>query len=212
MYPEITWRAEWSFDERATFSNNTVYILPTDDLWILAVANSPISWWYSWRNAIHGKDEALRFIKDYAQTIPIPTPTPRQRTSAVNHVRRLIVISKVQQATGRTLLDWFKVEYGIEKPSLKLQDPISLESDALVNEIKKLRGKQNPLSAAALKALRDEDARTLEPARRLQAEARSLENQLSDLVNAAYGLTPEEVKLMWDTAPPRMPIPRPVGV
>ena len=27
----------------------------------------------------------------------------------------------------------------------------------------------------------------------------------ADLVNAAYGLTPEEVALMWGTAPPRMP-------
>jgi len=110
------------------------------------------------------------------------------------------------------LLDWFKVEYDIEKPSMKLQDPISLDSDAVVSEIKKRRGKKNPLSAAALKALRDEDARTLEPARRLQAEAMALENQLSDLVNAAYGLTPADVKLMWDTAPPRMPIPRPPGI
>ena len=24
-------------------------------------------------------------------------------------------------------------------------------------------------------------------------------------MNAAYGLTPDEVKLLWDTAPPRMP-------
>src|SRR5262249_49759970 len=31
----------------------------------------------------------------------------------------------------------------------------------------------------------------------------------SDLVKVAYGLTPAEVHLMWDTAPPRMPIPRP---
>jgi hypothetical protein len=30
----------------------------------------------------------------------------------------------------------------------------------------------------------------------------ALEHRLSDLVNAAYGLTPEEVRLMWDTAPP----------
>jgi hypothetical protein len=36
-------------------------------------------------------------------------------------------------------------------------------------------------------------------------EALVLERRLSDLVNAAYALTPEEVKLMWDTAPPRMP-------
>ncbi len=30
-----------------------------------------------------------------------------------------------------------------------------------------------------------------------------------DLVNQAYGLTPAEIDLMWQTAPPRMPIPRP---
>jgi hypothetical protein len=36
-------------------------------------------------------------------------------------------------------------------------------------------------------------------------EALALERQINDLVNA-YGLTPEEVKLMWQTAPPRMPV------
>ena len=76
-------------------------------------------------------------------------------------------------------------------------------------EVKKLRGKKKPLTAAGLKALRDEDAQTLAPARALAAEALTLEGQISDLVNAAYGLTPDEVRLMWDTAPPRMPIPRP---
>ncbi len=34
----------------------------------------------------------------------------------------------------------------------------------------------------------------------------ALERKISDLVNEAYGLTPEEVQLMWQTAPPRMPI------
>ena len=52
---------------------------------------------------------------------------------------------------------------------------IPLDSDALVAEIKKLRGKANPLSAAALKALRDEDTRTLAPSRVLAAEALTLE-------------------------------------
>jgi len=33
-----------------------------------------------------------------------------------------------------------------------------------------------------------------------------LERKLSDLINAAYGLTPDEVALMWRTAPPRMPL------
>jgi len=34
---------------------------------------------------------------------------------------------------------------------------------------------------------------------------------VADLVNAAYGLTPEEVALMWQTAPPRMPGAPPAG-
>ena len=78
-----------------------------------------------------------------------------------------------------------------------------------MTEVKRVRGKRNPLTAAALKALRDEHARTIVPARTLAAEAAQLERRIGELVNEAYGLTPEEVALMWSTAPPRMPLPPP---
>ena len=65
------------------------------------------------------------------------------------------------------------------------------------------------MSAAALANLREEYARSIDPARALAAEALTLENEVSNLVNEAYGLTPEEVALMWETAPPRMPITAP---
>ena len=94
-------------------------------------------------------------------------------------------------------------------PSRKLRTPSDLDSDAFVAEVKRLRGKKNPLSVAALRSLRDEYTRTIEPARAQAAEALSLERQISDLVNEAYGLTPDEVALMWKTAPPRMPVPKP---
>ena len=209
IYPEITWRTEWCFDTKGTLLNNTAYILPTINHWVLAVANSPINWWYSWRNAVHGKDEALRFIKEYVKTIPIPSPTNAQREAAKTAVERLIHISNSQHEVRRTMLDWLRVEFEIEKPSLKIQNPVALDSDALVAEVKKLRGKKKPLTAAGLKALRDEDLQTIAPARALAAETLLLESEINDLVNAAYGLTPEDVRLMWDTAPPRMPIPRP---
>jgi PAS domain-containing protein len=35
-----------------------------------------------------------------------------------------------------------------------------------------------------------------------------VEDQVNEAVNGAYGLTPDEVELMWQTAPPRMPTPR----
>jgi hypothetical protein len=57
--------------------------------------------------------------------------------------------------------------------------------------------------------LRDEYTRTIAPARALAAETLNLERTLSDLVNQAYALTPAEIELIWQTAPPRMPIPAP---
>jgi hypothetical protein len=75
--------------------------------------------------------------------------------------------------------------------------------------VKRIRGKMEPLTAAGLHALRDEYIRTIEPARALAAETLKLERTLSDLVNQAYALTPAEIALMWQTAPPRMPIPPP---
>jgi hypothetical protein len=57
--------------------------------------------------------------------------------------------------------------------------------------------------------LRDEYTRTIEPARALATETLKLERTLGDLANQAYGLTSAEISLMWQTAPPRMPIPPP---
>jgi hypothetical protein len=108
------------------------------------------------------------------------------------------------------LLDWLRVEYAIEKPSNKLLAAADLDSDTWVGEVKRIRGKKLPLTAAGVLALRDEYTRTNEPARALATETLTPERILSDLVNQAYALTPAEIALMWQTASPRMPIPPPI--
>ena len=92
-----------------------------------------------------------------------------------------------------------------------MQDVASLDADALTAEVRKLRGKRKPLSAAEGGALKAEHARSVRPLQALAAEARRLERRVAELVNAAYGLTAEEVALMWRTAPPRMPGDPPGG-
>jgi hypothetical protein len=64
-------------------------------------------------------------------------------------------------------------------------------------------------SPADLHALRDEYTLTIAPIRALAAETFTLERTLSDLVNQAYTLTSAEIALIWQTAPPRIPIPPP---
>src|SRR5439155_25809531 len=109
MYPEITWRPTWGLDNRATLCNNTAYILPSNEPWILAVANAPVTWWYAWRTAMHGKDEALRFIKEFVRDLPIPPPTEDKRNAAEEMVHSLIAIAQQQQNIRRDLLHWLRM-------------------------------------------------------------------------------------------------------
>jgi len=64
------------------------------------------------------------------------------------------------------------------------------------------------LTPATLKALRAGYAEQATPVQQRAGEALALERRLAALVNAAYGLTPEDVDLLWRTAPPRMPVGR----
>jgi hypothetical protein len=44
------------------------------------------------------------------------------------------------------LLDWLRVDYAIELPNNKLLAVIGLDSDTLVREVKRIRGKELPLT------------------------------------------------------------------
>ena len=87
--------------------------------------------------------------------------------------------------------------------------PLFHPEETRVSEVKRIRGKKNPLSGGRVQGLRAEYTRTIGPARARAAETMSLECAVVDLVNQAYGLTPTVIGLMWKTAPPRMPIPPP---
>ena len=133
------------------------------------------------------KDEALSPAGFLMENLSISNPSGELLT------RRLLNNAESQKDARRNVLDWLRVQYEIDKPSRKLRTPSDLDSDTFVAEVKKLRGKKNPLSVAALRSLRDEYNWTIEPARVQAAEALNLERQISDLVNEAYGLTPDEV-------------------
>ena len=95
-----------------------------------------------------------------------------------------------------------------EKPTQKLQAMSALGANEFVAEVKKAERKG--LGVADHRRLKDEHTKSVLPLHKLAREAEQLERQVSDVVNTAFGLTPDDVKLMWDTAPPRMPISRSV--
>jgi hypothetical protein len=144
------------------------------------------------------------------ERIPIAPPTDATRAEVEPAVGRLIAITRANQEARRDTLDWLRTEFGIETPGQKLEAFAALDEATFVEEVRKRRPKAaGKFSPAALRALREGYAEQAAPVRQRQAEALKLERRLADLVNQAYGLTPEEVDLLWRTAPPRMPVGQP---
>jgi hypothetical protein len=206
IHTDITWRPQFAVVQKPTYLLNTAYLWPAANRWLLAVVNSPLLWAYMWRNATHGKDEALRLIYSFTETLPIAPPTDEIQAEVESAVERLISLSRSDQEARWSMLDWLRTEFGVQKPGQKLEDFASLAADAFVEEVRKRRPKsEGRLSPAALKDLRAWYEEQATQVREERAEAANLERRLSDLVNQAYGLTPEEVVLLWSTAPTRMP-------
>ncbi|WP_428491996.1 hypothetical protein [Rhodopila sp.] len=116
--------------------------------------------------------------------------------------RKVAVINLVKAS----IHDWLRIEFGLDRPSRELESPERLDADRFAAAVRAALPRRRQLSAAEVARLKREHAGTIMPARQAAAEAQRLERRLSDLVNQAYGLTAEEVALMWATAPPRMPL------
>jgi hypothetical protein len=202
LYGDIAWSASFAMDTTGLFSNNSGYFVPTGDPWVVAVLNAPIGWWFSWRRAQHGKDEALRYFNTFMEDYPIASAEIDASELVAEATRWTALI----RTTMTVIHDWLRHEFGVEKPNRALAVPHALDADGFVTAVRATLPKSRKWTAAEIAQLKKEYAATIEPARVAAAEMLTLERGLSDLVNAAYDLTPEEVALMWRTAPPRMPL------
>lgn len=211
IYKEIQVHPSYGYDEDGYLTNNKAFILPTHNLYILAVLNSPLIWWHNWRYLSHMKDETLNPAGYLMEKLPIAPPTNEIRAEVEPIVSHLIEITKANQETKRDVLQWLQITYRIEKLGQKLENFDNLILEELVEEIRKRMPKtksSDPLGVAGLKAVRETYHEYVPALRSRKAESLKLEHRLSDLVNHAYGLTAAEIDLMWKTAPPRMPIDR----
>lgn len=101
IYPDILWQSSFCLSPAATYTNNTAYLLPTDDLWLLCCLNSPVIWSYLWGTAQHAKDEALRMFSESVATIPIAAPSPRSHDTALKAAAQIITRTRsVQRASA----------------------------------------------------------------------------------------------------------------
>jgi type I restriction-modification system DNA methylase subunit len=205
----------YALDNSGLFGNDKTFILPTQDLFILGLLNSPLIWWYSQRVFTKMLSDAISPMGYLFETLPIAQPTAEIRAEVEAIATRLIEITKLNGQVYKEVLDWLQIEYKIDKLGQKLEDFAALEFSDFVEEVRKRMPKpktakkaSDPLSIPAFTALRQAHNQYVPEIQNRKNEALKLEQRLSDLVNQAYQLAPEEIDLMWKTAPPRMPISR----
>ncbi len=207
MYQEIQFHSSFCFDSSNLFSNNKVFFLPTSDAYLLAVLNSPLMWWHNWRYLPHMKDEALSPVGVLMATLPIALPTEIIRAEVEEIVARLMKMRRTGYEMRRLMLDWLRTEFEVQEPGTRLENVTELEVQVFIEEVRKRRPKTaKRLTLAALKDLQTGYAEQIAPLQQQRIEALALEYKLNDLINVAYDLTAEEIALLWETAPPRMPL------
>lgn len=205
LYVDIAWTPSFLVDRRQRFTNNTCYFLPSAAPDVAASLNAPIGWWFAWRRAQHGKDEALRFFTSFMETYPVAPLGEYARTEVGELVEQASSLAERVQVADQNIAEWLKVAFEFKALKPSLASASLLAGDQFLAAVRDALPKKRKLSAAEVAELKREFGATVDPARRLRAEVFAAERRLSDLVNQAYGLTHEEVELMWRTAPPRMP-------
>ena len=184
--------------------------MPTSDLYICGCLNSPIGWWIA--HSIFPKmlNDAVTPRGDLMVDFPIPQPTPTIRTEVEEIVSRLIEITKRNQENNREVNKWIQSTHKILKIGQKLENFATLRQVDFIETIRqRLPKTSGGLSPKGLKEVENVYQEYALPMQSDRAEANRLEHRLNDLINQAYQLTPDEIELMWRTAPPRMPIVKP---
>ncbi|MFZ2361015.1 MAG: TaqI-like C-terminal specificity domain-containing protein [Anaerolineae bacterium] len=93
FWPDIAKECRFAFDAKGLFGGNTLYVLPTDDVALLAVLNSPVIEFFYRQISSTIQNDYLRFIAQYMELLPIPEIDDAMRRELEPRVRRLLELA-----------------------------------------------------------------------------------------------------------------------
>ncbi len=94
VYPDIAVSPQFAYDESGAYGGNTMYIVPTEEMWLLGLLNSKAVFWFYTKTSTQIRGGFVRFIAQYVSQIPIPPIKPAQKVLISEIVNQILAAKR----------------------------------------------------------------------------------------------------------------------
>ena len=179
IYPDIGRDLRFAMETKGRYGNDTTFMLPKHDWYLLGVINSASALWYLTTIVAAIRGGYLRFKSQYLETLPIPDAPAAERAA----IAQLAQQTQMLHTQRRQCIEQFLRDLGLAPANSNsrnpLEQPWTLEPEEFQRRAKKLGHREPPLPLYA--AARDEAAT-------LTAKITRIERDLDERVAALYGV------------------------
>lgn len=203
VYQDLDFHSAFALDREGHFLNNTCYFIPGGSAVLLSCLNSSLAWWFIGNLAQKGKDGVFRLHTIYMDRVPIPLISGEKADFLSERVESVMAaIQRIREEENR-FLEVLREMVGDHSIPGVLDKYWILDESTFLDVLRRARLGRGPLFE---KSLSEEFCKSRNIVRPIQREIRRIEIELHHAVFDLYGLTPEEVRLVRETAPPRDPL------
>ncbi len=134
-FPEICKEPRFAFDQGGIFTNNKAFIVPLDDLYLLAVMNSYWFWEYTKRvcSALGDEDKGGRMMLQWVnlQKVPVPPASAADRAAIEALVQRIL---DLKDGAEPSIPHELRCHVHPKGPPVHFADPPDFDNDPFYSE------------------------------------------------------------------------------
>ena len=195
LYPDIAKESRFTIDKNNFYPNATLFEIPREDYYLLALLNSKLIWYYlSNICPVIGDPQRggrLRLKTIYLKNLPIKDSNNKLQFES--NSKYLLDLYKKQNEKIFTFLSRITSNFPIEKLSNKLKEFYNYDFKTFLSELKK---KKVTLTLKQQDEWEEYFNEYKTEINELQAEISKTDNEIDCMVYRLYGLTEEEIKIV----------------
>ncbi len=188
MYQKFQVKPCFIFDEAKLYCNDSMWIIPTDNKGLLAILNSKMGWWLISKYCTQIQN-GYQLIWKYFRQIPIANTTLELAEKA----DLMLSLNKTLQQQQAKVINMLQRDYGLEKPTKKLETWYELSLQSFFAELAKAK--------IVLSAIQKDEVQEYFETYQKQAIATknqimATDKQIDAMVYELYGLSEEEIEIV----------------